>query len=201
MPKQITDKEYSAKIVGVANELLARSYNKDTTLSEDTKLVIVGTLTPPKTAYFYCSFYNRIYGYIDQSLKELGRSGGKTLKELKIGLQEVHNNRTKIELLDNEEIKKRVGLIKKVLSENRIAFLDVMDNVIRKKESPYDNDIDFYTLAESDFKDIRPTMTVIANSKLAKDCAIKMGVKDVTYLSQRSNTKCEWVDKIVKAIK
>lgn len=201
MLKEVTEKDFINKSLGVSSDLLAQSYNKHTTLSENTKLVIVGTLTPPNTAYFYCSFYNRIYGYIDEALERLNRSGEHILKELKRGLSKVDNKHAKIDLLPQKEIDKRVELIKQILSKNGIAFLDVMDKAIRKKISSYDDDIVYYTLAINDFHNINPTATIIANSKLANECAVKIGVKNLVYLSQRFDKKDKWVETIIKAIK
>jgi len=201
IPQLISEAQYLKESNGVSSKLLACSYNKNTTLSKDTKLVIVGTLTPPDTAYFYCSFYNRIYGYIDEALKKLGRGGTKTLKELKRGLQEVHNERVNINLVNETEISSKVTSIKEILLKNGIAFLDVMDKAIRSRESPYDEDIKYYTLAKNDFKEINSSTTIIANSNLAKKCACEIGLKNVELLSQRFGKKRVWVEAIVQAIK
>jgi len=201
MPKQISETEFLEKSKGVSAELLAHSHNENTTFSKNTKLVIVGTLTPPDTKYFYCSFYNRIYGYIDESLKKLTRTGNETLKELKKGLQEVHNKHVDIKLCNQVEIDQKVNSIKEILDKNGIAFLDVMDKAIRKEKSSYDKDIEYFTLAKNDFKKINSsTVKVIANSKLAEKCAIEMGIKNLKFLSQRFDKKSDWVKAIIDAI-
>ena len=200
MPTKIDDSLFDVKEKSLQNKaLLAQSFNSETTLNEETKLIIVGTLTPPTAKYFYCSYLNRIYGYIDEALKELGRSGKEPLKGLKVGLSEYKN----ISLLtDKEEIKERVDKIKEILSRNKIAFLDVMDRAIRLKEgSCYDDDIDCYTLAEKDFKRINASgATIIANSRLAEKCVkeMKLGCR---YRSQRVGKKDDWIKDIIDAIK
>ena len=189
--------------LSIPRRLIGDCFNKETTLNKDTKLVIIGTITPPKTEYFYCSYYNRIYGYIDEALAQVSKTGSKTLKELKTGLQEVNNSKVKISRLPESDIKKNKEQIKTILSKNGIAFLDVMEKVIRKTESPYDKDIKYYTLATSDFEDIKNKdgITFIENSKLAKQCTDDIGLKGVILLSQRRDTKKKWVNAISEAIK
>ena len=173
-------------------------FNSDSTFNKDaTKLVVVGTITPPKTQYFYCSFYNRIYGYIDYALRCLNRNGERTLKELKRGLQEIHNKKANINSPSKREIENRVEEIKNILKKNNIAFLDVMGNVIRKADSPYDKDIKFCTLATDDFKELLlcSEVKIIVNSKLAKEFAEEIGLKNTLLLSQRFNKKEEPFDK------
>lgn len=77
MPRKLREEKLDSKFaelnVGNKKEFsLDCSFNKETTLNKDTKLVIVGTITPPNTKYFYCSYYNRIYGYIDEALQLSG---------------------------------------------------------------------------------------------------------------------------------
>lgn len=203
MAKKLTESEFLKKVLelSIPDNLIGRCFNEKT--AEDTKLIIIGTITPPKTEYFYCSYYNRIYGYIDEALAKASKTGPKTLKELKIGLQEVNNSKIKIRLLPKSDSKKNIEQIKTILSTNGIAFLDVMEKVIRKKVSPYDKDIMYYTLATSYFDDIKNKdgITFIANSQLAKQCAEEMGLKDVILLSQRADKKEKWVNAISEAIK
>ncbi len=200
MPKVLSSVDFRKESKKVSPNFLACSFNKNTTLSSNTKLIIVGTLTPPDTAYFYCSFFNRIYGYIDEALKQLGRNGHSTLKELKRGLSRVQTKRIKIDLLPKEEVDEHVAAIKQILDKNGIAFLDVMDKAIRKKLTSYDDDIRFFTLAYDDFKNINPDTVIVANSKLAFDCCISLNVKS-QFLSQRFDGKEKWVKAIVNAIK
>ena len=91
---------------------IRRSFNSESAIDNNTKLLIVGTLTPldEKCNYFYSSNRNRIYGYIDDAL-------GTRLEELK---QKLRKAMTKKEI---NSIKKE---IKSVLKEKNIALLDVI---------------------------------------------------------------------------
>ena len=200
MPKKLSKEELDSKFaklnVGNKKEFsLDCSFNKETTLNEETKLVIVGTITPPNTKYFYCSYYNRIYGYIDDALQLSGPED--SLKMLKLGLSEVNNRRIAIDLLNDTEIKSRVEKIKSILKVNKIAFLDTMSRVIRKRNSPYDKDILYYSVDYANLEQLKKlkNVTVIANSKLAGALCEEAGV-NFTYLSQRKDKKETWLDKI-----
>ena len=179
---------------------LESSFNQETTLNEETKLVIVGTITPPNTKYFYCSYYNFIYGYIDEALELSGSEN--SLKKLKYGLSKVDNHRIRIELLSPTEIKSRVDKIKSILITKKIAFLDTMDKVIRKSDSPYDKDILYYSVDYTSLEELKKlkNVTVIANSKLASALCKKAGV-NFTYLAQRGGRKEEWLNTISEALK
>ena len=75
-----------------------------------------------------------------------------------------------------------------------------MDKAIRKKQTCYDDDILFFTLAYDDFKKIDPNTVIIANSKLAFDCCLALNIKP-HYLSQRFDKKTKWIKEIINAIK
>ncbi len=174
---------------------ISECFNSNTTLSDKTKLIIVGTITPPNTSYFYCSPRNRIYGLIDESLERFVKE--EKLKDLKKDLISSSENKEKI------ISKKIISILKK----HNIAFLDVMEKVIRKDEtSCQDSDIDYYTLAEKQFKKIPASATVITNSNLADKCFNKIVSKNcICYkkklkLSQRIGGRSTWVDAISEAI-
>ena len=200
MTRKLSDEKLDSKFtelnVGNKKEFsLDCSFNKETTLNKDAKLVIVGTITPPNTKYFYCSYYNRIYGYIDEALQLSGTED--SLKMLKLGLSEVNNNRIAIDLLNDTIIKSRVDKIKSILKANKIAFLDTMSRVIRERNSPYDKDILYYSVDYANLEQLKKlkNVTVIANSKLAGALCEEAGV-NFTYLSQRKDKKETWLDKI-----
>lgn len=205
MTRKLSDEKLDSKFtelnVGNKKEFsLDCSFNKETTLNEETKLVIVGTITPPNTKYFYCSYYNRIYGYIDEALQLSGPED--SLKMLKLGLSEVNNGRIAIDLLNDTEIKSRVEKIKSILKAKKIAFLDTMRRVIRKSNSPYDKDILYYSIDYAKLEQLKKlkNVTVIANSKLACALCEEAGV-NFTYLSQRKDKKETWVNKIRELLK
>ena len=142
---------------------------------------------------------NRIYGYIDEALKELGKKED-SLKELKIGLSKYVSKRKTINVLPEEQIEINVLKIKQILNRNHIAFLDVMEKAIRKKLSPYDDDINYYVLAQNGFNNIPPNAIVVANSKLAYECVKSISVDNLHRLSQRCGKKDEWIEMIKKAL-
>ena len=205
MTRKLSDEKLDSKFtelnVGNKKEFsLDCSFNKETTLNKDTKLVIVGTITPPNTKYFYCSYYNRIYGYIDEALQLSGSKN--SLKTLKLGLSEVNNKKIAIDLLNDTIIKSKVDEIKSILRAKKIAFLDTMFRVIRKSNSSYDKDILYYSVDYAKLERLKQlkNVTVIANSKLACALCEEAGVK-FTYLSQRKDKKETWLDKIRELIR
>ena len=163
------------------------SCNYNHCVTSQTKIVIVGTITPPAGAgYFYSSLRNKIYGYLDECFLNTN------LKELKKRLHSEPEKQNRI----IEEIKKQL------ISKN-IAFLDVIKFAIRKKGSSADNDIKFCSLDENVFK-INPNAIYICNSRLAEDCfkeicnRLNINLKYI-YLSQRSSLKIDWLN-IIKDI-
>ena len=204
MPRELCNEKLDSKFAAFnASDKekfsLESSFNQKTTLNEETKLVIVGTITPPNTKYFYCSYYNRIYGYIDEALQLSGPED--SLKMLKFGLSEVNNNRIAIDLLNDTIIESRVDKIKSILKAKKIAFLDTMSRVIRERNSPYDKDILYYSVDYKSLEDLKKLkkVTVIANSKLASALCKEAGV-NFTYLAQRGGEKREWLNMISKAL-
>ena len=204
MPKKLCNKELYFQFANFNTSdkekfSLESSFNQETTLNEETKLVIVGTITPPNTKYFYCSYYNFIYGYIDEALKLSGTES--SLKKLKYGLSKVDNKKIKIELLNPADIKSRVDEIKSILKRNKIAFLDTMDKVIRKRNSHYDKDILYYSVDNAKLEQLKKlkNVTVIANSKLASALCMEAGV-NFTYLAQRGGRKEEWLNMISETL-
>ena len=204
MTRKLSDEKLDSKFtelnVGNKKEFsLDCSFNKETTLNKDAKLVIVGTITPPNTKYFYCSYYNRIYGYIDEALQLSGSKN--SLKTLKLGLSEVNNKKIAIDLLNDTIIKSKVDEIKSILRAKKIAFLDTMFRVIRKSNSSYDKDILYYSVDYAKLERLKQlkNVTVIANSKLACALCEEAGVK-FTYLSQRKDKKETWLKKIRESL-
>ena len=162
------------------------SFNSQHCITADTKIIIVGTITPPKgtnNGYFYTAPRNNIYGYIDAAR-------GTNLKELKNKLNGGNlTNLQKAQIVDE---------IKDVLRKQRIAFLDIMDKAVRKQNSHKDSDIAAYTLDKSTFQNIPRGAKIICNSRLA-EAGFKQIQKDLgcslsyKYLSQRSGKKMEWI--------
>ena len=138
---------------------MVKSLNQSHCVTSETKIIIVGTITPPKACgYFYTSPYNCIYGYID-SVRGTDLCGLK--KKLK----------------SNVAIKANIISL---LEKEKIAFLDVIDEAIRKTGSSADDDIANFSLDYSTFEtvfNIIPKggkVKVICNSRLAQDGYIRI---------------------------
>ena len=177
----LTDDEI--KKINISNDFeFAESFNKNHCVTHETKLIIVGTITPPAGAgYFYSAPRNRIYGYLDAFFKDTN------LKELKKSLHINPENRNEI-----------VSKIKEQLILKKVAFLDVIKFAIRKKDSYLDKDIKYCSLDFESFK-ISSNATIICNSKDAYNCFCEICKKlniepsKNIYLSQRFGTKIEWL--------
>lgn len=166
------------------------SFNSQNCMTEDTEIIIVGTITPTegmRNGYFYTSPRNRIYGYIDAAR-------GTELVEKKRKLTDIRLSR-----LQKEQI---IETIKNELQEQKIAFLDVIESAIRLKDSYSDSDIKCYTLDYPVFSTVpKNVKKVICNSKLAEYCynIIRTKILNLpvaTYLSQRNGTKESWIKEL-----
>lgn len=173
---------------------LATSMNFDHCVTPDTKIIIVGTITPPAgNGYFYTAPRNKIYGYIDAAR-------GTILKELKNQLKASTSAKSSAALIKD---------IKNILMKENIAFLDVFKEVIRKQNSCYDKDITNATLDctafEKAFSSLKTqNVKVICNSQLAnqyynqiKDDLISKGkitLPNSILLSQRWGKKAAWLN-------
>lgn len=147
--------------------VLVASLNCNNCVTSDTKLVIVGTITPPEgqnNGYFYTAPKNRIYGYLDEAL-------GTKLKPKKLALSGASDE-------DKREI---ITEIKHELVAKGIAFLDVIKYAIHKNEkedSCYDSDIEYYCLDYQSFQNIPAKARFICNSKAAWECFEKICKKN-----------------------
>lgn len=116
--KRVSKEEFDKLVVEKNCKKVQSKNGKFNLLTDKTKLLIVGTITPPGgNDFYYTSTHNKIFGYIDQAL-------GTHLREKKIMLRN-----------DNipDEKKKIINEIVKELDEVGIAFIDVVKEAIRKK--------------------------------------------------------------------
>lgn len=178
------------------------SMNAENCVTNDTKLIIVGTITPPNgqnNGYFYTAPRNKLYGYLDEAL-------GTKLKSKKIALYGASNK-------DKQKI---IEEIKQELIAHKVAFLDVIKKAIRKngkEDSCYDNDIECYCLDCESFQNIPVKTYFICNSLMAHECFEKLcpeiyqkentSESRSTYLPQRGkgSSKEKWLDKIRNILK
>ncbi len=152
--KILSDTEFIQKANASESKYEAVSnFNRFNCITPNTKLIIVGTITPPKgmnRGYFYTAPRNNIYKLIDMAL-------GTNLQQLKDSLPTA----------DNKE--KTLFEIQKTLKEHNIAFLDVMKFALRLKDSSEDLDIKYFTLDVESFKNLPNSVHFICNSRLAED--------------------------------
>ena len=140
----------------------AKSLNFKNCLNDETKLVIVGTVTPwngTEYGYFYTSGVNKVYGILDRyfGLMETENS----LVSLKKQLAKT-NDSTKKEKIVNKIIE--------VLQTLKIAFIDVADEVLREKHNARDDKILIYSLDFDSFKNANKINYFICTSKNTKEC-------------------------------
>lgn len=135
-----------------------KSFNSEYRLiNDDTKVVIVGTITSPQgrgvnKSFYYMSPYNPMYRIIDAYFKS--------------------SNFVKYKKEGN------VSKIIEELKEKKIAFLDVVESCSNKKNSSLDDDLEDIKLDYDSFKDIDEHIVLIANSKNAYGALLKIVEKN-----------------------
>lgn len=124
------------------NYEICTSFNNISNFNEDTKIIIVGTLTPKKgrnNGYFYSSPTNRMLEILDTYFL----SKNKQSKLLAI----------KNQLMKNPQDESIIQELKNELTKNNIAFLDVVKTAISSTITASDDeifefDLDFETFAK-----------------------------------------------------
>ena len=135
-----------------------KSFNSDYHLvREDTKVIIVGTITSPQgrginKGFYYMSPYNSMYRIIDAYFDAIGKSSN-FVKNKKAG---------------------NIPLIIEELKEKKIAFLDVIESCSNPKNSSLDDDLEDIKLDYEAFKGIDENIVLLANSKNAFGALLKI---------------------------
>lgn len=135
-----------------------KSFNSDYHLvREDTKVIIVGTITSPQgrdanKGFYYMSPYNPMYRIIDAYFNAIGKSSN-LVKNKKAG---------------------NIPLIIEELKEKKIAFLDVVESCSNPKNSSLDDDLEDIKLDYEAFKGINENIVLLANSKNAYSALLKI---------------------------
>lgn len=124
---------------------LCSSFNAKNAITSKTKVIIVGTLTPPagrKNGYFYSAPKNCVYKLLDNFFK-------------------IKNNNTnfvqyKENLINAINAQKGIYIkqIKNELKNNSIAFLDIIDTAIASTTSYKDDEIAIFNLDYNSFKNV-----------------------------------------------
>ena len=184
------------KEIDETKEEFVENFNKYSCVTPKTRLIIVGTITPPdgmNNGYFYTAPHNSVYRLIDESKST-------NLKRLKKSLSKETTPEKK------EAV---VTQIKNVLEENGIAFLDIMKYAIRQLNKSDDDVIKYYCIDIERFKNIPNSVYFICNSKLAKEgylniCKALHREPNYIYLPQnfphlyRNGNEEKWIEIIKK---
>ena len=139
-----------------------KSFNSDYHLiREDTKIIIVGTITSPQgrgpnKGFYYMSSYNPMYRIIDTYFNSIGQPSN-LVKNKKVG---------------------NIPAIIEELNEKNIAFLDVVESCSNPKNSSLDDDLEDIKLDYKAFKDIDENIVMLANSKNAYGGLLKIAKKN-----------------------
>ena len=135
-----------------------RSFTSDYHLvREDTKVIIVGTITSPQgrganKGFYYMSPYNPMYRIIDTYFNGIGKPSN-FVKNKKAG---------------------NISLIIEELKEKKIAFLDVIESCSNPKNSSLDDDLEDIKLDYEAFKGINENIVLLANSKNAYSALLRI---------------------------
>ena len=135
-----------------------KSFNSDYHLvREDTKVIIVGTITSPQgrginKGFYYMSPYNPMYRIIDAYFNAIDKSSN-FVKNKKAG---------------------NIATIIEELKDKKIAFLDVVESCSNPKNSSLDDDLEDIKLDYEAFKGIKENVVMLANSKNAYNALLKI---------------------------
>ena len=139
-----------------------KSFNNDYHLiNEDTKVIIVGTITSPQGRgtnkdFYYMSPYNPMYRIIDAYFNSIGKPSN-FIKNKKAG---------------------NIPAIIKELKEKHIAFLDVIESCANPKNSSLDDDLEDIKLDYESFKGINENIVLLTNSKNAYNALLKIAERN-----------------------
>ena len=167
-----------------------KSFNSDYHLvREDTKVIIVGTITSPQGRgpnkdFYYMSPYNPMYRIIDAYFNSIGKPS----------------------YFVNNKKAGNIPLIIEELKEKKIAFLDVIESCSNPKNSSLDDDLEDIKLDYEAFKGINENVVLLANSKNAYNALLKIAEHNrlknkIAYVYGFRFFKQEDWDKAFKEIK
>ena len=148
-------KEPGYEIYGNLNHL--------SSLSKDTKLIIVGSFVPSHLNYFYEKndyMYKRIDVSRDTKLETL-----------------------RLKIKNKEDLQNNISKMVLELKKQRIAFFDMCEFTLTKINSSKDPDIKAFVFDKRiiDFIKINPTVRVVAISRAVETTLKRFGIKKVEY--------------------
>lgn len=139
-----------------------KSFNSDYHLvREDTKVIIVGTITSPQGRginkdFYYMSPYNPMYRIIDNYYKSINKPSSFVINKKEDNITAIINE----------------------LNEKGIAFIDVVESCSNPKNSSLDNDLEDIKLDYEAFKSINENIVMLANSKNAYQALLRIKEKN-----------------------
>lgn len=144
------------------------SFNHNTNLSDNTKIVIVGTLTPKRgreIGFYYSSPTNHMLDILDTYFLE---------KHINTNLKTIKNK-----LIKNPKSGEIIEELKSELNRLNIALLDVVDTSIASDLVASDDEILYFNLDYATFSNISNTNLIfICNSRNA-EYAFKIIAKNI----------------------
>lgn len=143
------------------------SFNNISNFDENTKIIIVGTLTPKKgrdNGYFYSSPTNRMLEILDTYFL----SKNKQSKLLAI----------KNKLIQNPQDKSIIEELKKELTKNNLAFLDVVKTAIASSTTASDDEIIEFDLDYETFAKLKNQNVVYICNSLNAEYALNIIAKN-----------------------
>lgn len=135
-----------------------KSFNNDYHLvNEDTKVIIVGTITSPqgrgdKRDFYYMSPYNPMYRILDSYFCSIFKPTN---------------------FVNNKKAGNIPAIIEE-LKEKKIAFVDVIESCSNPKNSSLDDDLEDIKLDYEAFDGLNENIVLLANSKNAYNALLKI---------------------------
>ncbi len=152
------------------------SFNNQSNLDANTKILIVGTFTSPLgiyNGYFYGAPRNCVYKRLDELF-----DAGNIFQTLKKRLIDANDNKNEV-----------IEQINKELSKRNVAFFDVVEECIRKiLNSPYDKDLKVIKYSLDMFKEKSCSLKfIIFTSNTAKKWFIDNGFQNYYALKENNH--------------
>lgn len=157
------------------------SFNSNNAVDDNTKVIIVGTLTPYKgrnNGYFYSAKGNPVYEILDNYF----------ICNIFVEL--------KNQLISRPKDTVKINKIKQELRNHNIAFLDVIKEAISPIDTSADNAIKELILDYDAFKNIKNDVVFICNSRAA-EYALNI-IKDKNNLSNTTEYVPQYSRRISK---